>query len=341
MIIASFFLSIFGLLNLFGLNQDLFLKQLINLVIGVIIYFFIRYRLKNFINTNYQFFYYLLFFLLLATFLIGLEVKGSKRWLDLYFFRFQTSEILKPFFILYLSYLFSEKNIFKNNFFLFLKSFFVFIAPFLIIFKQPDLANALSYLTIYFLMLFFSNLSKKHLFRLFFFSSLFLPLVWFFLKDYQKDRLISFFNPHLEKLGDSYNMIQSIITIGSGRFFGKGLGFATQSRLFFLPENNTDFAFASLVEQFGFFGGVIIIIFYAVLIFLLIKKVFNFYWKSEDEDKRKFLYTLGFLVYLSFQFFINVGMNLGILPVAGVALPFISYGGSIIIAYFIGLALLP
>ncbi len=136
-------------------------------------------------------------------------------------------------------------------------------------------------------------------------------------------------------------MIQAVITIGSGKLLGRGLGMGTQSRLYFLPENLTDFAFSSLVEQFGFIGGFIVILLYGVIFWYLIKKLIFFYYQHYPESKRNFLYVAGLLSYIIFQFFVNVGMNMGILPVAGIALPFISYGGSSVLALLIGFALIP
>ncbi|MGB9883091.1 MAG: FtsW/RodA/SpoVE family cell cycle protein [Microgenomates group bacterium] len=340
-LIATFFLSIFGLFNLFGINQQLFFRQLIYILFGFVIYFFIKKIGRIFFQNNIRLFYYFFIFALIITYIIAIEIRGSKRWLDFYFFRFQASEIFKPFFILFLSEYLYKFDIVFDSLGLLLKSFIYFFIPFFIVFKQPDLANALTFLVIYFSILFFSKIPKKQIF--FFFSSfmVFIPFSWFFLKDYQKARILSFLNPHLDTQGTAYNISQAIITIGSGMFFGKGLGFGTQSRLAFLPENTTDFAFASLVEQFGFFGGSFVILFYGWLIYILIKKSFKYFFSHSEDEQKKFMYTFGVLIYICFQVFVNIGMNMGILPVAGVALPFISYGGSAIMAMMIALALLP
>ena len=340
LLITSAFLILFGLFNLFGTSQTLFYRQLIYCIIGFVIYFVVKSIGRHFFELNGRFFYWFFIFILVITFIIGVEVKGSRRWLDFYFIRFQASEFFKPFFVLFLSQYLATKDIFKNNFTLLFKSFLYFIVPFIIIFKQPDLGNAVTFLFIYLVIIFFSNIPKKYFTYFFGISALFLPLTWFILKDYQKSRILSFFNPHFDTQGTSYNMIQSIITIGSGKFLGRGLGLGTQSRLFFLPENTTDFAFASLVEQFCFFGGFMVIFFYSLLIYFVAKRTIKFYFERK-ENKFKFLFCLGLLSYLTFQFFVNVGMNMGLLPVAGVALPFISYGGSSVLALLIGFALLP
>ena len=167
------------------------------------------------------------------------------------------------------------------------------------------------------------------------------PLCWKVMKNYQRDRIVSFFNPNLDRQGTAYNMTQAIITVGSGKFAGRGLGLGTQSRLFFLPENHTDFAYSSLVEQFGFIGGFTVIVLYLTIAFYLIRKLMVYYYLKDPADKAKFLYLVGFFSYFIFQIFINLGMNLGLFPVTGIALPFISFGGSSLVAVLIGIALIP
>lgn len=341
LIIPSIFLSIFGLFNLFGLNRDLFIRQLAYYILAFIVYFLVKKVGRHFFQINSRILYYFFLGALLITFIIGIEARGSKRWLDFYIFRFQASEFFKPVFVLFLSRYLQSKDVFKNDLNLFLRSFIYFFVPFFIIFKQPDLANAVTFLVIYLSILFFSKIPKKFIFYFFSLVSLFLPLSWFFLKEYQKARIISFFSPHIDTQGMAYNMIQAVITIGSGQFFGRGLGLGTQSRLYFLPENTTDFAFASLIEQFGFFGGFFVIFFYSLIIYSIARKTIKFFFEKTEEGRSRFLFSLGILAYLTFQVFVNIGMNMGLLPVAGVALPFISYGGSSVMALLIGFALLP
>jgi len=197
------------------------------------------------------------------------------------------------------------------------------------------------YFFIFATMLTFSNFSKKYLGYLVGLIIFLSPIGWLLLKDYQKLRILSFISPHLDVQGSAYNMIQAVITIGSGMFFGRGLGLGTQSRLFFLPENTTDFAFASLIEQFGFFGGFFVLIFFTAITIYLVKKTIYFHYQGPDEDQKKFLYCMGILTYFVSQTIINLGMNMGIMPVAGITLPLISYGGSSVIALLMGFALIP
>jgi len=340
-IFSLIFLSVFGLFNLFGLSQDLFIRQLIFLIIGFSGYFILRSIGSHFFRINSKFFYWLFVAILIVTFIVGLEVKGSKRWLNFYIFNFQASEFFKVFFILFLAEILTVKKILTNTFLNFIKIFLYFLIPFIIIFKQPDLGNAMVYFFIFFILLMFSNFSKKYLGYLIGLLVVFTPIGWLLMKDYQKARILSFISPHLDVQGSAYNMIQAVITIGSGMFFGRGLGLGTQSHLFFLPENTTDFAFASLIEQFGFFGGFFVLIFFTIIIIFLVKKTVYFYYQKSQEDQKKFLYCLGMLTYFVSQTIINLGMNMGIMPVAGITLPFISYGGSSVIALLIGFALIP
>ncbi len=340
-IISCFFLSAFGLFNLFGLNHDLFFRQLVYLFFGFLGYYFLKSIGNNFFRINNKFFYWFFISILLITFVVGLEVKGSKRWLNFYFFNFQSSEFFKIFFILFLSEILTVKNLLANSFLNFLKIFLYFLLPFIIIFKQPDLGNAIIYFFIFITLVMFSSVPKRYLGYLIGIIIIFTPFGWLLLKDYQQARIISFISPQLDTQGTAYNMIQSVITIGSGMFFGRGLGLSTQSRLFFLPENTTDFSFASLVEQFGFFGGFFVLTFFTLIFIALVKKIIHFYYQKTENSQKKFLYCLGILTYFASQTIINIGMNMGIMPVTGIALPFISYGGSSVMAILLGFALLP
>lgn len=338
---SSLLLSIFGLFNLFGLNHNLFYRQLIYMIFGFIGYFLLKSIGPHFFRINNKFFYWFFIAILVITFIVGLEIRGSKRWLNFYFFNFQGSEFFKVFFTLFLADILTRKNHFKNSFLDFIKVFLYFLLPFFIIFKQPDLGNAMVYFFVFFVLIMFSDVPKKYLGYLVGLVVLSIPAGWFFMKDYQRDRIFSFISPHLDTQGTAYNMIQSVITIGSGMFFGRGLGLSTQSRLFFLPENTTDFAFASLIEQFGFFGGFFVLIFFTLIVIHLVKKTIHFYYEKTEEGQKNFLYCLGILTYFVSQTIINLGMNMGIMPVTGIALPFISYGGSSVMAVLLGLALLP
>lgn len=340
-LILSFSLFLFGFFNLLGIRQENAYNQLIFFGVGLGGFFIARKIGYQFFRANAKLFYWFFIAVLIVTFIVGVEVKGSKRWIDFYFFRFQSSEILKIFFILFLADFLSKVEAHHNSFSTFLMSFLYASIPAAIIFKQPDFGNAVVYMFIYLCMVFFSKLDKKHVLSFMIILIFMIPFGWLVLKDYQRDRFISFLSPHIDQGGDAYNMIQAMITVGSGGFFGRGLGFGTQSKLAFLPENHTDFAYSSLVEQFGFLGGFFVIILYAVFTWYFINKLVRLFSAKTPESQFSFLYTLGLFSYFVFQTFVNIGMNVGLLPIAGITLPFISYGGSSIVAFLIGLAILP
>ncbi len=341
LIICALLLSFFGIFTVFGIQSNLLPIQLMHVGLGLVGFFLMKKIGRTFFRSNYKVWYWLFVGILLITFFIGLEVKGSKRWIDLVFFNFQPSEFFKVFFILFFAQLFSQRRAIENKLSFYLKSVGYFLLPTLIIFKQPDLGNALVYTFIFLTLTLFSHVPKKYIVTSFLIILCVMPLGWFFLKDYQKARIFSFLNPHLDTRGTSYNMIQSVITVGSGKFSGRGLGFGTQSKLAFLPENHTDFAFSSLVEQFGFIGGFAVIVLFAVLIYILVGKAAKYYLQRTEGSTEHFLFTVGFLSYFAFHIFVNIGMNVGLFPIAGITLPFISYGGSSTVAIFLGFALLP
>lgn len=340
LLLPSFFLYLFSLFNLLGIRQSLVINHLVFFVIALIFYYVVSKIGRNFFQINIHVIYWFFIFLLVGTYILGLEIKGSRRWIDLYFFNFQPSEFFKIFFILFFAKFLAKENKQMSEIGVFILSLIYFIIPTLIIFKQPDLGNALVYFIIFVSIVLFSYIPKKILLYFILILVLVTPLGWFFMKDYQRDRLTSFLNPHIDQKGASYNMRQALITTGSGQFSGKGLGLGTQSRLYFLPENHTDFAFSSLVEQFGFMGGGIVIGLFAFLMYSIVRKLSRLLSAHDEDSKERFLYAIGFLSYIVFQVVVNIGMNLGIMPVAGIALPFISYGGSSLITILTGLALL-
>ncbi|NTU46694.1 rod shape-determining protein RodA [Candidatus Roizmanbacteria bacterium] len=336
-LISSLFLFSFGVFNLLGIKPSLVPTELIAVAVGLGLAVVIRAIGIHFFRLNAVFFYWVFVFLLIVTYIIGIEAKGSQRWIDLYFFNFQASEFFKPFYILFLADLLSKS---RNQFHqrkTYLLAFFHFIIPTCIIFKQPDLGNALVYGYIFVVMVFFSQIHKKYILVSLFCLMLVIPFAWSHMHGYQKDRISSFFSPATESRTTAYNMTQAIITIGSGNVMGRGMGLGTQSHLYFLPENHTDFAFSSLVEQFGFIGGVGVLILFAFLFYALVRRILVYAARSDVDGTFLYLFTIGILSFFMIQAFVNMGMNMGILPIAGIALPFISYGGSMVLTIMIAL----
>ena len=340
LLIPSFFLWVFSLFNQFGIKTRFGISQLGYVVAGVVAFFIIKRIGRRFFISNIRTIFWAFFALLIVTFIIGLEVKGSKRWIDFGIVNFQASEFLKIFFIMYLSKLLSDRTRYEMTPLFYITILFISLIPAFIVLRQPDLGNASVFLGVLIFMLLLSDMPKRYLVISGLILCMLLPFSWFFLHDYQQARIISFMQPHSNSQGDAYNMIQAIITVGSGQFFGKGLGLGTQSRLFFLPENNTDFAFSSLVEQFGFVGGFIVLLSEFILIIMLFIRAHKFIEGTDSDTRFKYLFSMGLAFLLCIQTGVNIGMNLGLLPIAGIALPFISYGGSFFVALCIGFALL-
>jgi rod shape determining protein RodA len=340
LLIPSFFLWVFSLFNQFGIKTRFGLSQLTYIVAGLIAFFIIKHIGRRFFLSNIKTIFWAFFALLIVTFIIGLEVKGSKRWIDFGFANFQASEYLKIFFIMFIAKLLSSRTRYEMTPFFYITVLFACLLPAFVVLKQPDLGNASVFIGVLMFMLLLSDIPKRYLVVTAAIIFILLPFSWFFLHDYQQARILSFIQPHSDTQGDAYNMIQAIITVGSGQFFGKGLGLGTQSRLFFLPENNTDFAFSSLVEQFGFVGGFFVLLLEFILIVMLFVRSYKFIDGTDSDTRYKYLYGMGLAFLLCIQTGVNIGMNVGLLPIAGIALPFISYGGSFFVALCIGFALL-
>lgn len=321
-----------SLVTLFSISPVLFKSQLVFAVLSIAAFFL-------FSQVNYSALrmygipiYIVSLALLIVVLILGIESRGAVRWIEIFGSRLQLSEILKPFLAVSLaSFLINKPN---YSFLRFLQTLLLLIIVSVLIFLQPDLGSAIIYFLVTILTLIYFGYSLK------FFASgiislgLVAPLIWRFLRDYQKERILTFINPTKDPLGTSYNAIQSIIAVGSGMFWGKGLGRGTQSGLSFLPERHTDFIFATISEQLGFVGALIII---GSFVFLL-RKIYKLMSTSDDPFCRVFCAVAFFIILV--QFFMNVGMNIGILPVVGVTLPFVSYGGSSLLSNFILLGIL-
>ena len=201
------------------------------------------------------------------------------------------------------------------------------------IIKQPDLGTGMIILIIASFIFFAAGVGIKKFLIVFAGLCAFMPILWAFLREYQKKRILVFLNPELDPLGSGYNIVQSKISIGSGGLFGKGIGSGTQSQLHFLPEHQTDFIFASLSEDFGFLGGIILLTLYSLIIYVSIGIAIN----SKSVFGK--LLAIGVISMFFSHIFINIGMVMGLVPVVGVPLPLISYGGTMMGSMLGGFAL--
>lgn len=258
---------------------------------------------------------------LLLVIFTGEEGGGAQRWIDLGPFRLQPSEFAKLALVITLAKHLEKKKSLSTTQDL-LTVFAHIAAPMLLIAKQPDLGTSLVLVAMTFGMMFIAGLSYKLLSSIIAAGILSLPLLWRLLKPYQKDRILVFLNPYLDPLGKGYHVIQSKIAIGSGKLLGKGLYQGTQNQLDFLPVKHTDFIFAVLGEELGFVGGIILLGLYFMLLYYCLRVAFK------ARDLLGTYMVVGVVSMWTFQILVNIGMNVGIMPVTGIPLPFMSYGGS-------------
>ncbi len=322
-----------------GINGDYyFYRQLIWFAIAIVVFFITSWVDWNFLKTNSIFlllFYLFILSLLFVLAIKGHAVRGAASWFTFASVKIEPVEVMKLALILLLSKYFSRRHVEIARFrTLFISGFYVAI-PMGLVMLQPDLGSAIVLGVIWFGMALVAKINLKHLFLLFLVALLGISFAWsFVLYPYQKARVISFINPESDAKGRGYHALQSMIAIGSGEILGKGIGYGTQSRLEFLPEHETDFIFAAFAEEWGFFGVGIVFLFYGIILWRILRS--GVYSESNFEK----LYAAGFAILLFFQTSIHIGMNAGILPITGLGMPFLSYGGSNMVSMFFGLGVL-
>lgn len=268
-------------------------------------------------------------------FILGHVSKGAQSWFRLGVFGFEPADIAKIVLILLMAKYFSRRHAEIANIRHIIVSGIYAGIMFLLVLLQPDLGSAFIIFTIWFGMTLVSGLSKKHILLVVATVAISFFALWNFgLKKYQKERVRNFINPFANVRGTGYNAFQSMVATGSGRFFGKGIGYGTQSRLSFLPEYQTDFIFSAFAEEWGFFGVMLLFALWAIVIWRILANA------MEGATNFEMLFGMGVAVYLMAHFIVHVGMNIGLLPVTGLPLPFMSYGGSHLLAEFSGLGML-
>lgn len=328
--LSSLLLISIGILVIYSSSKELAFQQLVYALVGLLFFLLISQLDLHYFKKMIKPLYFVTIFLLITVLIVGIETRGSFRWLQLGFFNFQPSEFAKPILILMLASFWTKNSPFWINIF---KSLLWTSPLILLVFRQPDLGTTLTLMAIWVGMLFASQVSIKKLVILLFIALMVAPTSWLILRDFQKQRIVTFLAPESDPLGKGYNLIQSTIAVGSGQLLGRGLGRGTQSRLQFLPEFRTDFIFASIAEELGFLGSLIILSIYLFLLILCLRLA------NQSDNKFNYLLVLGVFSMLLFQTFVNIGMNIGILPITGITLPLISYGGSSLIATFICLGM--
>lgn len=313
-----------------GQDFDLVIRQLVRLCIGLVVMFFIA-QIPPSVYQRWAIIVFVLgLLMLLAVLLFGHVGKGAQRWLDLGFMKFQPSEIMKLVVPMTLAWFISREDLPAKTQNIII-AFIILMIPTLMIAKQPDLGTSLLIASSGVFVLFLAGASWKLIGVCTGLISAFLPVLWMFLmRDYQKQRVLTFLDPEQDPLGSGYHIIQSKIAIGSGGLYGKGWLQGTQSQLEFLPERHTDFIFSVFSEEFGLMGVLVLLCLYLLIVMRGLWIAVN-----AQEAFTKLLagsLTLTFFVYV----FVNIGMVSGLLPVVGVPLPLISYGGTSMVTLMAG-----
>ena len=335
-------ISAIGIINIYSTGfslgdqqSPLYVKQLQWIFFGMILMvlaFLIDYR---FINQAAYVIYGLSVLSLIFVALFGHTANGAQRWISFGFILFQPSEFMKITIIIALARYFDDHK--SNEPYLLrelLIPFIMVILPSLFILKQPDLGTALVILMVAASIVLFIGVNWKSFTIAVVTVCALMPVAWHFLKDYQKDRLLTFLSPENDPLGTGYHIIQSMIAVGSGGVFGKGFLKGSQTQLKFLPEQQTDFVFSVFAEEWGFIGGLVLFLMFLSLIIWGLKIALH------SKDLLGTILAFGITALIGWEMMVNLGMVLGLLPVVGIPLPFLSYGGSAMAAMLAAIGLL-
>lgn len=331
LLLAVFLLITIGLLNIYSIGLSdietkmvFFNKQLLFAITGLVLLMFFMVMDYRSLKSYYKVFLILSVILLLAVVIFGRSIRGASAWISLLGFRFQPVEFVKIALIIFLArYLSNTAREFYHSWKPIIFSGAISFLMIFLVLLQPDMGSAIILFIIWFGMIFFTNIDKKKILIICLLIITTISLGWFgFLEDYQKERILTFLDPEADPLGVGYNLSQSVIAVGSGKLTGRGFGLGSQSQLNFLPEQRTDFIYAVVSEEFGFLGSALVIIMIGIFLYKIISII-----KKSDDNFAVFL-ALGFLIMFFFQSMLNIAMNLGMAPVIGIPLPFVSYGGS-------------
>ncbi len=335
-LLATVTLALGGIFHLWTITASgdtyYLLHQISWVGVGIGVMFLLSFSRVGLWQKGAYFFYGTILFLLLFVLFKEEGIYGAQRWITIGAFSFQPSEFAKLVLIIVLAKLLANKEKVSRKGIII--SFCLTLIFLILVALQPDLGSAIILLPLWLAMLFLAGTSLKRIFAILGLGSLLLPLSYFFLRPYQKTRILTFLNPGRDPLGAGWNILQSKVALGSGRLTGKGLGGAVHTQLSFLPRPFTDFILATVGEEWGFIGITLLLGLYLVIITRGMKIA-----RHESNNFAK-LMGGGIVILLFLQIFINVGMVVGIMPVTGVPLPLISYGGSSTIMFFAGIGIL-
>ncbi len=327
-----------SLLALYSLSTaggvDYFFRQLVFSGLGVSLMLFAAFLDYRHIEKYSTALYFITLVILFVVLLFGTTVRGTAGWLSFGAFQVQPVEIAKITLIIFLASFISKKKSELGEWTRLIASLLLSTAFIFLVLRQPDLGSSLVLAAIWGGMILASGLRAKHLLVLSVLGSLLLSGSWFVLEDYQKERINTFIHPESDPRGSGYNVLQAIVAVGSGGLTGKGIGYGSQSQLNFLPEKHTDFIFSVIAEELGLVGAFFIIGLYLALLYR-VRRIGDF-----ASDNFGYLVSVGVLVMLFVQITINIGMNVGLLPVTGLPAPLLSYGGSSLLSMLFALGLL-
>ncbi len=328
-----------GMLALYSFSETAagnvyFGKQLLFACLGIGAMFFIGALDYRHIARLSTLLYFVTLGVLLLVLFIGEPVRGTVGWISIGGFQVQPVEFAKLTLIVFLASFISKKSTELGEWTRLIASLFLVALMILLVLKQPDLGSSLVLLFIWGSMILVSGIRFKHLIVLALLGGTLLGIGWTMLADYQKARLQTFINPELDPRGAGYNVLQSMVAVGSGGFTGKGIGHGSQSQLNFLPEKHTDFIFAVLSEELGLLGAGLILFLYALFLYRIQRTA------ERARDNVGYLISVGVFALFFVQIVVNLGMNMGLLPVTGLPAPFLSYGGSSLLASFMAVGLL-
>ncbi|KKT41525.1 MAG: hypothetical protein UW30_C0007G0022 [Candidatus Giovannonibacteria bacterium GW2011_GWA2_44_13b] len=321
-----------------GGSNYYFYRQIFWLVLGLVGFFTTLNISWDFLKTNsiiLLFFYFFVILFLVFLLFSGTVIKGAASWYKIYSVAIQPVEFMKIILILILAKYFARRHIEIARFStIFISGTYVAI-PTALVALQPDFGSAVVLVFLWLGMALVGGIKTRHIGLLAGLAVIGGAVLWnFYFLPHQKDRILAFLEPARDVRGSGYHALQSAIAVGSGEILGKGIGYGTQSRLSFLPEKETDFIFAALAEEWGFVGAMIILFFFGVIVWRILRS--GIYGESNFEK----LYAAGLAIYLVSQATIHIGMNIGLLPITGLGMPFLSYGGSSLISLFFALGIL-
>ena len=338
LLIPALLLSLMGLVTMYSYQGDnlFFERQIIWILVAVALVFLALipdYRLVRTGNTLFII-YLVTVFLLILVLLIGEVTLGAQSRFNLGIFSIQPSEPAKLVLIAVLAKYFSKRHELIGDFRHIIVSGFYAFLIFGLVFIQPDFGSAIILFFIWFGMVLVAGIKPRHLIIVFLCGALAFGAMWeFAFQDYQKQRILTFIDPLSDIQGAGYNAYQSTVAVGSGQIVGKGIGYGTQSKLQFLPEYETDFIFAAFAEEWGLLGVLMLFVLFGLLIWRLL------YHAVKAATNFERLFAVGVAILFVSHFFVHIGMNIGLLPVTGTTVPFLSYGGTHLMAEFLGLGI--